>query len=79
MEVSTMFRKLGDVIFYIMNLGILVFWMYGTAAYAPDSPVTPYIWLLGIGVFGYIVFSIFCRINDRVFIAKNIKGIINRR
>lgn len=60
---STFFKGI-NVLGTLMNLGILILFMWGTANYAPKSPVTLFVWLVGIAVFGYIVLSVWCKIND---------------
>lgn len=60
-----MYKKFDNLLFVGLHLILIVFFMYGTAVYAPESPATPVIWIIGIVVFGYIVFSAICHIIHR--------------
>lgn len=65
-----------DVLGTLLNLGLLGFFMWGTATYAPDSQVTVFIWFIAACVALYFVFELIYRINN-IFINRDIQRYID--
>lgn len=70
-----MVRKLNDILFVLLNLGVLAFFVYGASLY-PDSPLSPFIFLIALAVVLYAIFNIVWRINN-IFVNNDIKRYID--
>jgi hypothetical protein len=55
-------RKTIDFIGTLVNIIGLALIMWATLVYAPNATLTIFIWLIGLAVFGYIIFSMICSI-----------------
>lgn len=70
-----MLKKLDNVLFNLLNLGILAFWFY-CALQAPNTPAAGLVFVLTAAVVMYILAQIFFKIND-IFVERDIQRYIN--
>ena len=60
-----MLEKIDNFLFHSLHLGIFLFWLYGATVYAPESPITPFLWLIAFGIVLWCVMAVIAKINGR--------------
>lgn len=64
---NIMLNKLDDILFNVLNLGLLGFLLYGGVEYAPESPATLLLGFIAIVVILWIIADVAFKINHYNF------------
>ncbi len=57
-------NKITNFLALILHLGLFLFWLIGATLYVPNSPATPFLWLIAFVIILFGTLEIIYRINN---------------